>query len=460
MATYATCLSFSSAGNDGDFDDDGDGDLEPGEGETTVTSPGTAKNCLTVGAVENLRPEAGVSGDNQAQLAVFSSKGPTKDQRIKPDVVAPGTWIASAKSQGERVVWEADIESVALAAAGTAGWQPDAAFTHFTHPPDDALSGIRSWRFQRDAGSVFQDFLISPEVNLPSGPDLFLEIWLRGDTTDLENLLLGVRSAGISAQAIAQVGRRNYRDWTVVSGRIPRNFLGNTAELLVVAVQPTASSDPIEFFVDEFKVTTFSSWDAMSSLDIAAPNDDLDRQYTLSGGTSMATPLVAGCAALVRQTLVQSGTSEPSAELVKAILINSADAHSGLRPNHLAGWGLVNLRRAIGADYAFDFESTLKEDETMTYEFDVAAGSSELRLALVWADPPKDTLVNDLDLSVESPAGEKTIAVDLAGDPDHTNNVEGIDIPNPAPGTWKVTVSAHSVRQTDEQPYAIVVSTQ
>jgi hypothetical protein len=72
---------------------------------------------LTVGASENLRPEqtstwgAGwpddfpvnpISSDRLADdadgMAAFSSRGPTDDGRIKPDVTAPGTMIISARS--------------------------------------------------------------------------------------------------------------------------------------------------------------------------------------------------------------------------------------------------------------------------------------------------------------------------------------------------------------------------
>jgi hypothetical protein len=38
------------------------------------------------------------SANNAQQMAAFSSRGPTDDNRIKPDVVAPGTWILSAYS--------------------------------------------------------------------------------------------------------------------------------------------------------------------------------------------------------------------------------------------------------------------------------------------------------------------------------------------------------------------------
>ena len=60
-----------------------------------------AKNPIAVGASENLRSDAfvtpgscGTPSDIDA-IADFSSRGPCADGRIKPDVVAPGTFITS-----------------------------------------------------------------------------------------------------------------------------------------------------------------------------------------------------------------------------------------------------------------------------------------------------------------------------------------------------------------------------
>lgn len=58
-----------------------------GPGATSIGSPGNAKNALTVGATGH---------GNATTIASFSSLGPTQDQRIKPDIVAPGSAIVSA----------------------------------------------------------------------------------------------------------------------------------------------------------------------------------------------------------------------------------------------------------------------------------------------------------------------------------------------------------------------------
>src|ERR1044072_4406004 len=78
-----------------------------------------------------------------------------------------------------------------------------------------------------------------------------------------------------------------------------------------------------------------------------------------SGGTSMATPLVAGCATLVRQFLRQyKGMPNPSAALVKAAIIHSAryrryrHRHPNAFPwaDHEQGWGRVDLKRILKPD--------------------------------------------------------------------------------------------------------------
>lgn len=67
-------LIFFSAGNNG-------------SAANTIGAPGVAKNVVTVGALGH---------GNSTTVASFSSRGPTDDGRLKPDIMAPGTSTVSA----------------------------------------------------------------------------------------------------------------------------------------------------------------------------------------------------------------------------------------------------------------------------------------------------------------------------------------------------------------------------
>ncbi|GAB4006025.1 hypothetical protein GCM10029992_55550 [Glycomyces albus] len=115
MWDHPDMLILFAAGNSG-ADADADGTIDP----DSMGAPGTAKNCLTVGASENDRPAesdpppgvnkqwkdlrwpklgpAGHVSDDPGGMAAFSSRGPTDDLRVKPDLVAPGTNVLSLLS--------------------------------------------------------------------------------------------------------------------------------------------------------------------------------------------------------------------------------------------------------------------------------------------------------------------------------------------------------------------------
>lgn len=73
-----------------------------GPAAQTIGSPACAKNVIATGASQNvantLAATYGLYADGPDAMADFSSRGPCADGRIKPDLVAPGTWIASAAS--------------------------------------------------------------------------------------------------------------------------------------------------------------------------------------------------------------------------------------------------------------------------------------------------------------------------------------------------------------------------
>ena len=74
-----------------------------GSSARTIGSPAAAKNVLAVGATQNLRAEGGGSLDNgdPTQTAMYSSRGPCKDGRTKPDIAAPGTGVLSTRAYNQ-----------------------------------------------------------------------------------------------------------------------------------------------------------------------------------------------------------------------------------------------------------------------------------------------------------------------------------------------------------------------
>lgn len=62
----------------------------------TISSPGIDALIVTVGATDDIN----TISTNDDQIANFSSRGPTIDGLIKPDVVSPGTSIVSLRSPG------------------------------------------------------------------------------------------------------------------------------------------------------------------------------------------------------------------------------------------------------------------------------------------------------------------------------------------------------------------------
>lgn len=190
------------------------------------------------------------------------------------------------------------------------------------------------------------------------------------------------------------------------------------------------------------------------------PNDNCQVASSLRTGTSYAAPLVAGGAALVREYFVKGyhplGTPdpgrgfEPSAALVKAVLVNSAlsigpgpnsmpgpfrDCETGTNlgtmeaaPNNIEGWGVVRLDRTLhfegdperlavltdtwcdGTDRGAMRRSPIEEGRVDTFGLEGVGTSMQLRVTLVWTDPAASVgagkaLVNDLDLEVVDAAG-------------------------------------------------------
>ena len=232
-------------------------------------------------------------------------------------------------------------------------------------------------------------------------------------------------------------------------------------------------------------------------------------EYFDKSGTIMSTPGVSGAAALVREYFAEgwypsgrkvpeNGFDDPSAALVRAVLINGAwemqgeNAHDnpykGMDyPNVDQGWGRVRLWDSLyfadtspGASissrlFVVDEKEGLETGEYVDYYIKVG-GSSALKVTLVWTDFPgtpgaAKALVNDIDLELTDPDGVQykgnvfctpscspTHSVP-GGTPDEQNPEERIVVVPATLGTYRIRVTATNVDPVHgRQPFALAVS--
>lgn len=186
--------------------------------------------------------------------------------------------------------------------------------------------------------------------------------------------------------------------------------------------------------------------------------------YAYLSGTSMATPVLAGGVAQVRQFLQENGVDNPSGALIKAMLISGADdLNEDMR---VQGFGRANLRRAIETGFV-DEKKGLKTGDVATYRLNVTDDSQPLAITLAWTDYPASlaaerTLVNNLNLRVVTPSGETLNGNDFFHYPyddevDNLNNVEQVWIKHPEEGVYTVTVEGYNVPM-GPQPYALAAN--
>lgn len=89
-------------------------------GQFTLLDAGNAKNVLVVGAVEDVPADEPEPGD--IRLLDLSGIGPTRDGRIKPDLVASGHMLYSSVARGpDEYAWSSGTSMASPAVAGVAG---------------------------------------------------------------------------------------------------------------------------------------------------------------------------------------------------------------------------------------------------------------------------------------------------------------------------------------------------
>ena len=486
-------LILYSAGNAGS-----DGDTNSVVDTGSLGAPGTAKNALTVGASENNRGAipltwswnygANINADrianNTSGMAAFSSRGPANsdtgspaDDRVKPDLVAPGTMVVSTRSQftADTVWFTDDME------AGVGGWTAGGTWAQVTA---DSHSANTSWH-DSPAGNYANNAnisLTSPIQNLSGGGlgAKTIQFYARFDLGTGDEVRLEISNDGGTTWPLWMSITGPQADWELMSVGLdgfPDFYDSANFRLRFRLIADNDGNTGDGIFIDDVRIVEGAFNTArLSDFGLAAAGSADDQNYLLMNGTSMSTPLTAGAAALVRQYYTQElGLSYVSAALLRATLINGATDMSpgqyGMgatremqeKPNNVEGWGRVNLENSLYPaapavlDHA-DELAGLETGETHEYQLNITDAGAPISITMVYHDYPSAALTNNLDMTVLTPGpGGTTEYPNRLVTTDDQNNVEQIIIAAPVVGTYTIRVHGQSVPE-GPQPYALVTS--
>ena len=209
--------------------------------------------------------------------------------------------------------------------------------------------------------------------------------------------------------------------------------------------------------------------------------------YASFGGTSGATPIVAGHNVLAiqmftdqtghpgfgpfgNQLRVPNGTTHqnrPHFTTLKSLQVASARQYAFTSTStdnrrNQVGWGFPSLQTMWddrAKTFIVDETDVLTQGITRRWDIAVAPGEAAFKAVLTYAEPAANpaaaiTLINNLSLRVTSPSGatywgnynlEQGNWSTTGGTEDNINPIECVFVQNPLPGTWHVDVIATAI---------------
>lgn len=420
---YKDMLIFFAAGNGG-IDENKDGIIDP----DSIYSPGTAKNVMTVGASENNRPNiittwgdawsqdfpvdpifSDFLADNVDGIAAFSSRGPTDDGRVKPDVVAPGTMVISDRSHQP--------------GAGV-GWGV------YEHNQDYAYNGGTSM-----------------STPLTSGAGALVREWITRIMGILDPSAALIKAALINGTVDMSPGQ--YTNPQEVPSQIPNYVSGWGRVDLVESISP----DPPQQIWLQDTTTGISTGDTIT--------------YRLSTGNPNPQPQSSNESTHLESGLEFNSDStftNSSATFLETTPTIVSQQNELLVPTTPPTQTPTVLPTSPSIPTPSPAANPSKTPPPLS-------SSGPFRITLVWTDYPGEpgaakALVNDLDLEVISPDGSHYYGnSDLYssgqclrdGKWDACNNVEGLVIPVSHNGNYTILVHGANVPM-GPQPFALVAS--
>ncbi len=191
-------------------------------------------------------------------------------------------------------------------------------------------------------------------------------------------------------------------------------------------------------------------------------------------GTSGSAALVSGASLILQQQFRETFGDYASSDLVRAILINSADDIGIAGPDFVSGFGKLNLYRGLTTlKNSQFFQSELISNAHRDFVLSIPANIRHLKISLCWNDTAASpntakALINDLDLElihigsgqIWLPWGLNTYPnADSLKQPairkrDSLNNNEQITLDDPLPGDYIIRVRS-SNNQTSSQTFSV-----
>lgn len=184
-------------------------------------------------------------------------------------------------------------------------------------------------------------------------------------------------------------------------------------------------------------------------------------EYDGMSGTSQASAVTAGIAAVLYEVYQHFYDSLPYSDLMKNILLNSAVDLGNKGPDFKFGFGKVHAGNAFKLIQNQQFYAdSITNGTSETWQISVPNNVKQLKVMLYWHDLPAtlgatEDLVNDLDLEVVTPSSQVFLPWvlnsfadfdSLNAQPirkkDHLNNVEQVTIDFPDAGNYSIRVNS------------------